>query len=66
MRARILQQAIFIFVALLFAAGIPARAQTPTTGIVRGQVTDPSGATVAGAAVLLTGPPMEIARFLHE
>jgi len=54
MRARILQQAILIFVALVFAAGIPARAQTQTTGVVRGQVTDPSGATVAGAAVLLT------------
>lgn len=37
---------------MYFSAG----AQVPTAGSLRGQVIDPSGATVSGAAVLLTAP----------
>jgi len=40
---------------LILLAGSWATAQS-TTGIVRGQVTDPSGGAVAGATVLLTTP----------
>src|ERR1022692_4189231 len=46
---------LFVFV-LVFTTNGPSRAQTPTTGTLRGQVTDPSGSTVSGAAVLLTAP----------
>ena len=48
--------AISIFLALMLAANIPASAQTPPTGTLRGQVIDPSGATVGAATVLLTAP----------
>ena len=42
---------------LWMAAGTPIVAQTPgPTGGIRGQVTDPSGATVAAATILLTTP----------
>jgi len=42
---------------LLFFYGAAAMAaQTPTTAAIRGQVTDPSGGSVAGATVLLTTP----------
>ena len=43
---------MFVLV-LLF--GIPARAQSPTTGQIAGVVRDPSGAVVAGAKVTVTG-----------
>jgi Carboxypeptidase regulatory-like domain/TonB dependent receptor len=43
---------IFLF---LLSVGNPVAAQTPG-GILRGQVTDPSGAFVSGATVLLTTP----------
>ncbi|MEQ1352685.1 MAG: carboxypeptidase regulatory-like domain-containing protein [Candidatus Acidiferrum sp.] len=58
MRVRTIQVTALAFFALLFAAKIPARAQAPAsaTGTIRGDVSDPSGATVAGATVLLTGP----------
>src|SRR6516162_6392127 len=39
---------------IMFAAALGA--QAPTGGVLRGQVTDPSGASVAGATVLLTTP----------
>ena len=42
-------------VGLLFFCAAALAAQTPTAAI-RGQVSDPSGASVAGAAVLLTTP----------
>jgi hypothetical protein len=49
-----------VFVAILLsatAAGNTAQAQTAAaTGTLRGQVTDPSGAAVAGATVLVTTP----------
>jgi Carboxypeptidase regulatory-like domain/TonB dependent receptor len=48
------QALCFAWVAILLA-GHPALAQT-TGGIIRGQVTDPSGASVSGATVLLTTP----------
>ncbi len=41
---------------LLFCASAALAAQAPTAGAVRGQVTDPSGASVVGATVLLTTP----------
>jgi len=40
--------------AAMFAAALGA--QAPTGGVLRGQVTDPSGAAVVGATVLLTTP----------
>ncbi|MEQ1354703.1 MAG: carboxypeptidase regulatory-like domain-containing protein [Candidatus Acidiferrum sp.] len=48
--------ALSVLAFAIFVCGVPARAQTPTTGVLRGQVADPSGATVSGAAVLLTSP----------
>jgi hypothetical protein len=39
---------------IMFAAALGA--QAPTGGVLRGQVTDPSGAAVVGATVLLTTP----------
>jgi Carboxypeptidase regulatory-like domain/TonB dependent receptor len=56
MKARFLALVVFIFAAAIFLGQWPAFAQTPATGTLRGQVTDPSGATVSGAAVLLTAP----------
>jgi hypothetical protein len=41
---------------LTIAAHASAAAQAPSTGTLRGTVVDPSGATVAGAAVLLSLP----------
>jgi hypothetical protein len=55
MKVRVLYIAILFFFAL-FTANSPTRAQVPTTGTLRGQVTDPSGSTVSGVAVLLTAP----------
>ena len=55
MRVRVLYIGILFFLALL-TANSPTRAQVPATGTLRGQVTDPSGSTVSGAAVLLTAP----------
>ncbi len=56
MTARIAYLAIFVFAVLMTATTGPSFAQAPSTGTIRGQVTDPSGGTVAGAAVLLTAP----------
>ncbi|HEX5424433.1 MAG TPA: carboxypeptidase regulatory-like domain-containing protein [Candidatus Acidoferrales bacterium] len=48
---------ILVFaVALCFALPSFAQNATATTGAVRGQVTDPSGAALVGASVLVTGP----------
>src|SRR5947209_7965259 len=47
---------VFIAVAVLFLLNIfIAAAQTPA-GSIRGQVTDPSGAAITGATVILTPP----------
>jgi hypothetical protein len=56
MRFRALYIGILFFLALVLMAKVPLRAQVPTTGTLRGQVIDPSGSTVSGAAVLLTAP----------
>jgi hypothetical protein len=56
MRVRALYKRILFFLALLVAVSASARGQAPTTGTLRGQVTDPSGSTVSGAAILLTAP----------
>ncbi|MGH9735538.1 MAG: carboxypeptidase regulatory-like domain-containing protein, partial [Candidatus Acidiferrales bacterium] len=47
---------LILAVALLFALPSVAQNATGTTGSVRGQVTDPSGAALVGATVLVTGP----------
>lgn len=59
MKVRGFRNSIFVLFALLGAvlAVAPARSQTPVaTGSLRGQVTDPSGAAVTSATVLLTTP----------
>src|ERR1700719_5090149 len=56
MKVRVLNTAVLLVFALLLAASAPSRAQVPATGTLRGQVIDPSGSTVSGAAVLLTAP----------
>lgn len=50
-----------LLVLVLFVAGIYAFAQNATTS-VRGTVTDPSGATVAGAQVTLTDVTTQVSR----
>ena len=55
MRVWVLCIVVSFFFGLL-TTSTPSRAQVPTTGTLRGQVTDPSGSTVSGAAVLLTAP----------
>jgi len=52
---KILRQGLFLACLIALLAGNMAVAQT-SGGILRGQVTDPSGAAVAGATVLLTTP----------
>src|SRR6516225_7182079 len=41
---------------LSFVAGITAAQTQNPNGTIRGQVTDPSGAAIAGASILLTTP----------
>jgi hypothetical protein len=57
MNVRLSRNCTLLLSALLCAAvaALPARAQT-ATGSLRGQVTDPSGAAVTAATVLLTTP----------
>src|ERR1700731_2623646 len=56
MRVRALYLAILFSFATAFGVNFAFGAQVPSTGTLRGQVTDPSGSTVSGAAVLLTAP----------
>jgi hypothetical protein len=56
MKVRILYIGILFFLVLALGVNLTAGAQVPTTGTLRGQVTDPSGSTVSRAAVLLTAP----------
>jgi len=57
MKARPFQAFLLIVVYLSLAFGLPEKvAAQAATGGLRGQVTDPSGATVAGATILLTTP----------
>ena len=44
-----------LFFLFLLLAALPSNAQNQT-GVIRGQVTDPSGASLVGATVLLTTP----------
>jgi hypothetical protein len=57
MKARLFQ-AMLLMIVSLFVGSLAAQgaAAQAATGGLRGQVTDPSGATVAGATVLLTTP----------
>src|SRR6202162_1875974 len=56
MKVRVLYIAVLFSFALALGVNFTAAAQVPTTGTLRGQVIDPSGSTVSGAAVLLTAP----------
>jgi hypothetical protein len=56
MKVRALYIAILFLFALAPGLNFTAGAQVPSTGTLRGQVIDPSGSTVGGAAVLLTAP----------
>jgi hypothetical protein len=56
----------FAILISILAASRPAHAQTSSTGTLRGQVTDPSGATVTGAAVLVTGPDGKSRDFVSD
>jgi Carboxypeptidase regulatory-like domain len=56
MKVRALYIAILFLFALAAGVNFTAGAQAPSTGSLRGQVIDPSGSTVSGAAVLLTAP----------
>jgi len=56
MKVRVLYIAILFFLAVTLGVNFSAGAQLPATGTLRGQVTDPSNASVSGAAVLLTAP----------
>jgi Carboxypeptidase regulatory-like domain len=55
--SKFLSAYIRVFLVHIFALsfGLPSFAQNPT-GSIRGQVTDPSGAALVGATVLVTGP----------
>ena len=48
--------------ALGICSSVPLAAQTATTGVVLGKVTDPQGALVAGAEVVLTDTATNLAR----
>ena len=56
MKVRVLYIAVLFSFALALGVNFTAGAQVPTMGTLRGQVIDPSGSTVSGAAVLLTAP----------
>jgi len=56
MTVRALYIAILFLFAIVFGVNFACGAQVPSTGTLRGQVIDPSGSTVSGAAVLLTAP----------
>ena len=56
MRVRALYIAILFLFATAFSVNFASGAQAPSTATLRGQVIDPSGSTVSGAAVLLTAP----------
>jgi hypothetical protein len=56
MKVRALYIPILFLFATAFGLNFASGAQAPSTGILRGQVTDPSGSTISGAAVLLTAP----------
>jgi len=56
MRVRARYIAILFLFAMALGVNFASGAQAPSTGTLRGQVTDPSGSTVSGAAVLLTAP----------
>jgi hypothetical protein len=56
MKVRGLCIAVLFFLALALGVNFTLGAQVPSTGTLRGQVIDPSGSTVSGAAVLLTAP----------
>ena len=51
-----------VTLALTIGSSLPVAAQTASTGALLGKVTDPSGALVAGAEVLLTDPATNLVR----
>ena len=54
--------ALAVSLALGICSSVPLAAQTATTGVVLGKVTDPSGALVAGAEVVLTDTTTNLTR----
>ena len=56
MKVRGLCIAVLFFWVLALSVNFALGAQVPSTGTLRGQVIDPSGSTVSGAAILLTAP----------
>lgn len=54
--------ALAVALALAIGSSVPLAAQTATTGVVLGKVTDPQGALVAGADVSLTDTATNLVR----
>src|ERR1035438_5766269 len=53
----------FVFIALLFSLPVTVMSAQTVSGVLRGQVTDPSGAAIPNASVIMTpatGPPIVI------
>jgi outer membrane receptor for ferrienterochelin and colicin len=59
---RIFTRLGFTAAALVAGSGIVAHAQSSSTGVFTGKVTDASGKLLAGAQVILTGPSLQGAR----
>jgi hypothetical protein len=61
MYTRSLRLALVLFLVICVGSCLPGWAQSTSTGVVAGSVTDPSGAVVAGATVTLTDSSTNIA-----
>ena len=59
---RIFSRLGFTAIALVAGSGIVAHAQSSSTGVFTGKVTDASGKVLAGAQVILSGPSLQGAR----
>ena len=62
MHIRSVKLALALLLVVCVGGALPAWAQSTSTGVVAGSVTDPSGAVVAGASVTLTDSATNIAR----
>jgi hypothetical protein len=61
MYTRSLRLALVLFLVICVGSCLPGWAQSTSTGVVAGSVTDPSGAVVAGATVTLTDSSTNVA-----